>query len=115
MGDDPDSIGAARASLQRQIARYSGMSYYRSFFDGTGFQSEMAAAQHALERGDSETAYSVITLEMQDQLAVVGTAEHCRMELEKRRSLGLQLPVVAPFAVGEQRTSYRQTIEALGQ
>ena len=104
----------ARASLQRQIARYSGMSYYRNFFDGTGFQSEMAAAQRALEQGDPEAAYSVITPEMQDQVAVVGTAEHCRTELEKRRSLGLQLPVVAPFAVGESRISYRQTIEALG-
>ena len=115
VGEDPDSIRAARASLQRQIARYSGMSYYRNFFDGTGFQSEMAAAQRALERGDSETAYSVITPEMQDQVAVVGTAEHCRTELEKRRSLGLQLPVVAPFAVGGHRASYRQTIEAFGQ
>ena len=110
-----DDVTAARASLQRQIARYAGMSYYRNFFDGTGFQAEMAAAQQALERGDAETAYSAITPEMQDQVAVVGTAEHCRTELEKRRSLGLQQPVVAPFAVGDSRTSYRQTIEALGQ
>ncbi len=101
--------------MLRQIARHSGMSYYRNFFDGTGFQSEMAAAQHALEQGDAETASSVIAPEMQDQVAVVGTAEHCRTELEKRRSLGLQLPVVARFAVGEHLTSYRQTIEALGQ
>ena len=113
--DDPDAIGAARASLQRQIARYAGMSYYRKFFDGTGFQREMAAAEQALERGDAETAYSAITPDMQDEVAVVGTAEHCRRELEKRRSLGLQLPVVAPFPVGDDRTSYRQTIEALGQ
>ena len=110
-----DDVTAARASLQRQIARYAGMSYYRSFFDGTGFQAEMAATQRALDRGDAETAYNAITPEMQDQVAVVGTAEHCRTELEKRRSLGLQLPVVAPFAVGDSRTSYRQTIEALGQ
>ncbi len=115
VGDDPDSIGAARASLQRQIARYAGMYYYRNFFDGTWFQAEMAAAQQALERGDAETAYRAITPEMQDQVAVVGKAEHCRKELEKRRSLGLQLPVVAPFAVGDSRTSYRQTIEALSQ
>ena len=110
-----DDVTAARASLQRQIARYAGMSYYRNFFDGTGFQKEMAEAQRALERGDTETAYSAITLEMQDQVALVGSAEHCRAELEKRRALGLQLPVVAPFAVGESRSSYRQTMEALGQ
>ncbi len=91
------------------------MSYYRNFFDSTGFRSEMAAAQHALEQGDSDTAYSVITPEMQDKVAVVGIAEHCRTELEKRRSLSLQLPDVTPFAVGEHLPSYRQTIEALGQ
>ncbi len=91
------------------------MSYYRHFFDGTGCQSEMAAAQHALKQGDAETASSVITPEMQDRVAVVGTAERCRTELEKRRSLGLQLPFVTPFAADEHLTSYRQTIEALGQ
>ena len=76
------------------------MSYYRHFFDGTGCQSEMAAAQHALEKGNSETAYSVITPEMQDQVAVVGSAEHCRTELENRRSLGPQLldPAAIPCA-----------------
>ena len=110
-----DNVTAARAFLQRQIARYASMPYYRNFFDGTGFQAEMAAAQQALERGDAETAYSAITTEMQDQVAVVGTAEHCRRELERRRSLGLQLPVVAPFAVGDSLTSYRQTIEELSQ
>ena len=110
-----DDVTAARASLQRQIARYAGMPYYSNFFDDTGFQAEMATAHQALGRGDAETAYNAITPEMQDQVAVVGTAEHCRTELEKRRSLGLQLPVVAPFAVDDSRTSYRQTIEALGQ
>ncbi len=41
----------------------------------------------------------------------MGTAEECRAELEKRITLGLQLPVVAPFAVGDNRTSHERVIE----
>ena len=108
-----DDVTPVRASLQRQIARYAGMSYYRNFFDGAGFQDEMAAAQQALERGDAQAAYRAITPEMQDQVAVVGTVEHCRREMERRRSLGLGMPVVAPFPVGDGLASYGQTIEAM--
>ena len=76
------------------------MSYYRSFFDNAGFEKEMAAVDAALEREDREAAYNAITPEMQDQVAVVGTAEECRAEVERRRSLGLEIPVVAPFSGG---------------
>ena len=72
----------------------------------------MAAAQTAMERGDAAAAARAITQEMQDQVAVVGSREHCQREVEKRRSLGLQLPVIAPFPVGDVMTSYRRTIEA---
>ena len=108
-----DDVAQARASLQRQIAVYAGMSYYRSFFDNAGFQDEMAAVDRALERGDREAAYNAITPEMQDQVAVVGTAEQCRTELERRRSLGLEVPVVAPFPVGPGFGSYRETLQAM--
>ena len=108
-----DDVAPARASLQRQIAVYAGMSYYRSFFDNAGFEKEMAAVDTALERGDREAAYRAITPEMQDQVAVVGTAEECRAEVERRRSLGLEIPVVAPFPVGPGFGSYRETLEAM--
>ena len=112
-GGGGDDVAPARASLQRQIAVYAGMSYYRSFFDNAGFEKEMAAVDAALERGDREAAYSAITPEMQDQVAVVGTAEECRAEVERRRSLGLEIPVVAPFPVGPGFGSYRETLEAM--
>jgi acetylglutamate kinase len=50
---------------------------------------------------------------MQDQVAIVGTPDECREELERRRAAGLQLPVIAPFAVGDNKTSHRLTIDAL--
>ena len=104
---------AVRDSLRSQVARYASNAYYRNFFVETGFGEEMAEAADALHAGDMARASEAITLEMQDQVAVVGSPEHCRAALERRRAAGLQLPVVAPFAIGDNKESHRATIEAL--
>ena len=108
-----DNLEEARASLQEQIARYASNPFYHSFFRGMGFGEEMAAAEEEMDRGDMQAAASAISQEMQDQVAVVGSAEECRAEIERRRSLGLNLPVVAPFTVDEARQSYARVIGAL--
>ena len=105
--------GAVRASLQEQVARYASNVFYRNFFVETGFGEEMAEAAHALAAGDLARASEAITREMQDQVAVVGSADACRAALERRRAAGLQQPVVAPFAIGDNMDSHRHTIRAL--
>ena len=104
---------AVRASLSAQVARYATNAFYRNFFVETGFGDEMAEAALALAAGDVARASEAITREMQDQVAVVGTPEECRAALERRRAAGLQSPVVAPFAIGDNKESHRTTIEAL--
>lgn len=104
---------AARASLRQQVARYASNTFYSNFFVETGFGKEMAEAAAALAEGDLGRASEAITPEMQNQLAVVGTAEECRAALEMRRQAGLQLPIVAPFAVGNNKISHHATIEAI--
>ncbi len=42
-----------------------------------------------------------------------GRLKQCRAALEKRRDAGLQLPVIAPFAVGDNKASHRHVIDAL--
>ena len=113
--DDPDSIGAARAALQREIGRYAGNSFYRAFFRQMGFEAEMAGAEQAMARGDVAGAAQAITPAMQDQLALMGSSGECREELERVRRAGLQQPVIAPFAVGDHVPSYRRAIEAFAQ
>jgi probable F420-dependent oxidoreductase len=114
VGNDlKDDLAEARASLQRQIARYATNTFYANFFIETGFENEMKAAAAALTEGDLDKASEAITPEMQDQVAVLGTPGQCREELERRRAAGLQLPVIAPFAVGDNKTSHQLTIEAL--
>lgn len=110
VGGDPEAV---RESLRLQVARYAGNTFYRNFFEETGFGNEMARAASALADGDLRRAAEAVTPEMQDQLAVIGTAEECRAALEERRRAGLQLPIVAPFAVGDNKASHRATIEAI--
>ena len=104
---------AVRDSLRGQVARYASNTFYRNFFAETGFGREMSEAAEALAAGDLARASEAITREMQDQVAVVGTPAQCREALERRRAVGLQMPVVAPFATGDNRESHRQTIAAL--
>ncbi len=112
VADDPDSIGAARAALQREIGRYAGNPFYRTFFRQMGFEAEMAGAEQAMARGDVAAAAQAITPAMQDQLALLGSSGECREELERLRLAGLQQPVIAPFEVGEIKLSYQLAIEA---
>ena len=108
-----DDLDDARASLREQIARYASNPFYHNFFRDMGFGEEMAAAEQAMGRGDMNAAAAAISQEMQDQVAVVGAAAECRTEIERRRSLGLSLPVVAPFTVDEARESYRRVIRGV--
>ena len=108
-----DDLADARASLQLQIARYSSNTFYSNFFMETGFQAEMKAAATGLAQGDLKKASEAITPEMQDQVAVLGTPAQCLEALEQRRAAGLQLPVIAPFAVGDNKTSHQLVINAL--
>ena len=63
---------------------------------------------------DAEAAARAINEEMQEQVAVVGDENHCRAEVEKRRTLGLSLPVIAPFQVEGGGWSYERTLQAFG-
>jgi probable F420-dependent oxidoreductase len=100
-------------ALQQEIARYSSMPFYKSYFEQSGFKEEADAVAQALERGDAGAAAAAISDTMQRELGIFGTAEQCRQEVEARRALGVKLPVIAPLAVGADPIgSFRATIEA---
>jgi len=108
-----NDLTASRDSLRRQVARYASNPFYRNFFAETGFDKEMSDAAAALAEGNLDKAADSITVEMQDQVAVVGTVAECQAALEKRRDAGLQMPVIAPFAVGDNMASHMHVINAL--
>jgi 5,10-methylenetetrahydromethanopterin reductase len=107
-----DDMEEVRPALQRQIARYFRMPYYRNYFEGRGFKREANAVSQALAIGDDDGVSAAISDDMIRELAIVGSAEHCRQEVEARRALGLDQPVIAPFAVLDAMKSFRDTIEA---
>jgi len=107
-------VESVRGPLKQQILRYAGMEYYRNFFAKTGFADEVQAIGRYLREGKTEKALESISEEMQRGLAVFGDAEYCKGEIEKRRRLGVKMPVVAPFAVGDAKGSYKRTVEAFG-
>ncbi len=108
-----DDLAAGRASLQREIARYAGGSHYRSFFQNTGFGSEMAGTQAARDHADNPAMAAAIGENMQAELGVVGPAEVCRARIEELRAMGLTKPVIAPVTVGDIKSSYERTILAM--
>ena len=128
-GRDPASVDAAgyvrtaiaegadeaqiRKHLRLQVAGYAAHTYYRQFFVSTGFGTEMEESERALASGDREAAAAAVSTEMQDQVAVVGSPGKCRAGIERRRKLGLELPVLAPFAVdADVKSAYLRVIEA---
>lgn len=102
-----------RTPLKQQILRYCSMDYYRNFFAQTGFANEAEAIGRYLEEGNRAAAARSVTDKMQRTLAVFGGVDYCREEIERRRELGIQMPVIAPFIAGGALNSYRSTIEAL--
>jgi 5,10-methylenetetrahydromethanopterin reductase len=84
-----------------QIARYGSMEYYRNYFAEIGFADEASALEAAWAKGDAEAAGAIVDRRMIRALTVYGTAAECRDRLAEYREAGLDLPIVAPFPIGE--------------
>lgn len=98
VSDDTDRVESA---CRTQIARYGSMVYYRNYFAELGFAAESEALATAWAKGDAAAAADVVHPEMIRALTIYGTAEECRARLDEHRTAGLDLPVVAPFPIGE--------------
>ncbi len=108
-----EDVDLVRPRLQMRIARYFTMDYYRNYFAQMGFRDEVDTISRAVDRGEADVAAAAVSERMQSELAVVGGAEDCRRQVEELRSLGIGLPVIAPFEFGEgARESFMATIGA---
>ena len=109
-------IDAARIKLKREIAQYSRHPNYRSFFISCGFEKEMLSAESALNSNDMDTAIASISSNMEKEVAMVGSPADCYDQIAKRTTLGLNLPVLAPFGVSDNiKVDYLNTIKAFAQ
>jgi probable F420-dependent oxidoreductase len=100
---------------REQIARYGAMVYYRRYFASIGFAAEAEALERAWQRGDRTAASDAVSQPMLRALTIYGSAAECRERLQAYREAGLQLPIIAPFPVGEPiQETFRRTIEGCG-
>jgi len=98
VSDDTERV--ERASRE-QIALYGSMVYYRNYFTEIGFATEAAALETAWANGDAEAATNVVDRRMIQALTIYGSPAECRKQLAAYRAAGLDLPIIAPFPIGE--------------
>jgi alkanesulfonate monooxygenase SsuD/methylene tetrahydromethanopterin reductase-like flavin-dependent oxidoreductase (luciferase family) len=125
-GRDPDEIQIAsylrtcvtnqpevvEQATREQLARYGSMVYYQRYFASIGFAAEAGAIAQAWQRGDQAAAVSAVTQPMIQAVTIYGTAAECRQRLQVYCEAGLQLPIIAPFPVGEPvQETFARTIE----
>lgn len=98
VSDDTECVERA---CREQIAQYGSMMYYRNYFSEIGFATEAAALEAAWAAGDAAGAADVVDRQMIQALTIYGSPGECRERLAAYRDAGLDLPIVAPFPIGE--------------
>jgi len=93
---DDASEETIRAQARAPIAFYVGRmgTYYYEMLNRHGFEEEVSKIQAAWAARDAKAAAAAVSDRMLDQTAIVGPLEKCLDELEERRLLGVDLPMI---------------------
>jgi F420-dependent oxidoreductase-like protein len=111
--DSHDLAHGERLLRDHMVYYIGGMgSYYFDSFSRAGFAEEAQAVRAAWSAGDRERAAAAVTGRMLESVAVLGTPEQCRSQLEQFRQAGADLPI-ATFPHGTDVAVVRRTLEAL--
>ncbi|MDA1128870.1 MAG: LLM class flavin-dependent oxidoreductase [Chloroflexi bacterium] len=111
---DAQDLGHGEGLLRDHMAYYIGGmgSYYFDSFSRAGFASEAQAVREAWNSRDRERAAAAVSDRMLESVAVLGTPEQCRNQLNQFRQAGVDLPI-ATFPHGTDVDAIHRTIEAL--
>lgn len=82
----------ARAPIAFYVGRMG--TYYYEMLTRNGFGVEVAAIRAAWQARDAKSAAAAVSDRMLDQTAIVGPLERCKEDLDERRSLGVDLPLI---------------------
>jgi coenzyme F420-dependent oxidoreductase len=109
-----EDVEAARRLVQAHLAYYIGGmgTFYANLIARYGFEDEVARVREAWGRRDRQAAASQVSDTMMAHMAICGSPEEGRVQLEKYRAAGVTLPIVS-FAHGASRAMIRQTMEGL--
>ena len=94
-----DNLSEARA-MGRDITReFYRFPFYQRLYEQGPFEYEAARIRIALERGDDDTAYELISDEFMDDYLVLGDAQRCREQLERFQAAGVDVLLFAPLPI----------------
>lgn len=91
-GSEEDRRMAARAPIAFYVGRMG--TYYYEMLQRHGFEKEVDDIQAAWANRDPKAAAAAVSDRMLEQTAVVGSLEKCKEDLDERRELGVDLPII---------------------
>ena len=91
-GSDEQIRMAARGPIAFYVGRMG--TYYYEMLERHGFEAEVAKIKEGWAARDPKAAAAGVSDRMLDQTAVVGPLEKCVEELNERRALGVDLPLI---------------------
>jgi F420-dependent oxidoreductase-like protein len=91
-GSDEQMRMAARGPIAFYVGRMG--SYYYEMLERNGFEAEVAKIKEGWANRDAKAAAMGVSDNMLDQTAIVGPIEKCKEDLEERRRLGVDLPII---------------------
>jgi F420-dependent oxidoreductase-like protein len=114
VADSPEELEETRQQVRAHMAYYIGGmgQYYYNLFSRSGFQVEADAVREAWAAGDRTKATAAVSEDMLENITVIGDAASCRAKLDRFRSAGADMPVVA-FPHGASTDGMKHTLEAL--
>ena len=114
VADSPEELQETKQQVRAHMAYYIGGmgQYYYNLFSRSGFQDEANAVREAWSTGDRTKATAAISEDMLENITIIGDAASCRAKLDRFRSAGADMPVVA-FPHGASTDGIKHTLEAL--
>ena len=96
-----DDVPAARRAIKHMMGPYFATSVYNRFVAWCGFPEEAREIDAAWRAKDRPRNVAAVTDEMVDRIAIIGSAEHCREQLEAFAAAGVTTPMIQPFLFDE--------------
>jgi F420-dependent oxidoreductase-like protein len=114
-----DDIERGRDSVRPHLALYIGgmgsreKNYYNRLFRSYGFEEEAARIQELYLDGKRKEAMAALTEEMIDTVSIVGPVEHCRAELRKLETCGIDEVAIALSTPDNDPMEIMRALEAI--
>jgi F420-dependent oxidoreductase-like protein len=91
-GDEASIRAQARAPIAFYVGRMG--TFYYEMLTRNGFGEEVEKIRAAWSNRDARGAAEAVSDRMLDQTAVVGPLDRCKEEIDERRALGMDLPLI---------------------